>query len=155
MRALLACLGVVALIACRRPQGTLHPPVVIESRGCGLIPGEVPELRIRSWSALADTDSVPGLGDLRVHVRSAGPNHPPLALATIAIHRDTTGVHEDAPMRRGQTDDDGQLHLRSLPLGVYGLVARRIGSVPLKGMVRVRAGYSATVEITLANERLC
>ena len=155
MRTSLAWFAVLALVACHRPNETLHPPVVIESRGCGLIPGEVPELIVRNPSAPADTDSLSGLGGLRVHVRSAGPDHPPLALATIAIHRDTTGAHKDAPVRRGETGNDGQLHLRSLPAGVYGIVARRIGSVPLKGVVRVRSGYSATIEITLANERLC
>ena len=146
-------MGVV--LSCRRAAERPVPSAAIRSIGCGTVPGEVSALRPLPDVPAADADEPSRLGSLLVHVRSAGPDHPPLPEVTVALYRDTVISHAEQPVRHGLTASEGYMRLDSLPQGTYGLVLRRIGYVPIKDLIRVSAGVVAPIHATLARERVC
>ena len=131
------------------------PPVVIAGGPCGPVPGELSAVLPLPTVPLRTATEPLRVGSVRLRVRSAGPEHPPLADVTVTLYRDTTSNRPEDRVASGVTGVDGETRFDSVAPGMYGLGLRRIGFIPISNPIRVLAGAVTPVDAALAQERIC
>jgi hypothetical protein len=87
-------------------------------------------------------------------VRSAGPTNPGKVLTTpFVLLRDSLAA--DRTQRRSIGDSTGLAVVDSVPLSYTTAQILALGYVSRKFSIAVRPGYTDTIDVTLAEDRLC
>lgn len=95
-------------------------------------------------------------GALFIQVFRAGPQGgEPLRNVAVTLHTDLAITDVNSYFRGGRTDGNGEVRWDSVPIGIYALLARRVGSEGVSTTVEVRGGFTDSVTIGLRPMPLC
>jgi len=125
-------------------------------RECGepLTPSQPPHSEIRHGHVIDSAYARQDLARLVFRVRSAGPTAPGSAIAAPAVLlRDSLGDYRTQLARIG--DAKGVTIVDSVPLRYRSARVQRLGYAGLSFPLGVRSGYTDTIDVTLAEARIC